>query len=352
MRLTGVAVWRCFVRTNFNNNMKRKFPISPLSLLLFVLALGWYGCEVKDDATPTKTAPTGLETITVAGITGSGAFISCNIASNGGEDLISKGVIYSSTNNAPTETDGTEFTTSGTDVAAFTVTLTGLVGNTKYYVRAFAKNSVGYGLGPVKEFTTLNDGSAGTVTDIDGNVYSAITIGTQTWMKSNLKVKRYRNGGSIQANLSSTQWKGTSAPAYASYNDNSSNDASYGKLYNWYTVSSGSVCPTGWHVPSETEWNTLTDFLGGDLAGGKMKSVSNLWTAPNVNATNSSGFSALPGGRRVGSDGSYSGLGTSGLWWTSNTSVPLAILIENATTKVLAVDPEKRDGLSIRCIKD
>jgi uncharacterized protein (TIGR02145 family) len=209
----------------------------------------------------------------------------------------------------------------------------------------------------VKEFTTLNGGSSGgTVTDIDGNVYSTVTIGTQTWMKSNLKVKRYRNGGTISTNLSNTQWQNTSSPACAIYDDNSSNDDTYGKLYNWYTVNSGDLCPAGWHVPSDNEWTTLGDFLGGaGNAGGKMKATVSLWASPNSSATNSSGFTALPGGIRDSSDGFFKEKGSYGNWWSATSfgsSDAIMRYIGNSSGTLGADSYPKKHGFSVRCIKD
>ncbi len=156
-----------------------------------------------------------------------------------------------------------------------------------------------------------------TVMDIDGNTYQTVQIGTQVWMKENLKVSRYRNGDPIPTNLSNSAWQAATTGAYAIYNNNAANDTTFGKLYNWYAVAdSRNLCPAGWHVPSDAEWTTLEDYLGGGLvAGGKMKTTTD-WQSPNTGATNESGFSGLPGGLRDGS-GSYYNVGYFGYWWSS-----------------------------------
>ncbi|MFN5305549.1 MAG: FISUMP domain-containing protein, partial [Bacteroidota bacterium] len=163
---------------------------------------------------------------------------------------------------------------------------------------------------------TLNYGS---MTDQDGNVYKTIVIGTQEWMAENLRAKTYRNGVAIPLVTDSAQWaanynNGTTLPMMCWYNNDSATYACpYGKLYNWYAVtSSNNVCPTGWHVPSDAEWTTLTTFLGGEnVAGGKMKSTgTQYWASPNT-ADNSSGFSGLPGGFRS-YDGSFGYIGLNG----------------------------------------
>jgi uncharacterized protein (TIGR02145 family) len=199
-------------------------------------------------------------------------------------------------------------------------------------------------------------GTGNTVTDIDGNVYNTVTIGTQVWMKENLKVSKYKNGDVIPTNLDSAAWYTTPSGAFAIYNNDAANNTIYGKLYNWYAVADPrGLCPTGWHVPSDAEWTTLENFLGGrSVAGGKMKAVSSLWQSPNTGATNESGFSGLPGGSR-GYHGPYLNVGTYGLWWSS-TEVSSA----NAWFRTLyyysgisdRYYSGKQGGFSVRCLRD
>ena len=137
----------------------------------------------------------------------------------------------------------------------------------------------------------------GSMTDQQGNVYKTIVIGTQEWMAENLKTTVYRNGNAIDNIIDNTQWIGLTTGAWASYNNDSQYDCPYGKLYNWFAVADPRhVCPTGWHEPTDAEWTTLTDYLGGEeVAGGKMKSAgTQYWIGPNTDATNESGFSGLP----------------------------------------------------------
>ena len=157
------------------------------------------------------------------------------------------------------------------------------------------------------------DGSSGatTVTDIDGNVYNTVTIGTQVWMKENLKTTKYRNGETILNTASfSDQW---------AYGDNESNIPVYGRLYTWYAATNfRGLCPTGWHVPTDAEWTLLTDYLGGEVvAGGKMKEAGTAhWNSPNTGADNSSGWTALPGGYRD-FNGTFLSIGSYGYWWSA-----------------------------------
>jgi uncharacterized protein (TIGR02145 family) len=195
----------------------------------------------------------------------------------------------------------------------------------------------------------------GTVTDIDGNVYKTVKIGTQVWMKENLKVSRYQNGDQIPTNLSDNEWEKTTSGAFAIYNNDAANNTTYGKLYNWYAVVDGrNVCPVGWHVPSDQEWTTLENYLGGEIvAGGKMKAKTG-WKPPNTGATNESGFSGLPGGGR-NYDGTYDDIDFYGFWWSST-----EYSTSNAWFRYLYYDNGssirnfngKQNGFSVRCLRD
>ena len=172
----------------------------------------------------------------------------------------------------------------------------------------------------VLAFLTSKD-QAQTVQDIDGNVYNTVTIGTQVWMKENLKVTHYRNGDIIPNDTSTALWAGLSTGARCYYNnDSATNKNVYGGLYNWYCVNDvRKLCPLYWHVPSDLEWTTLTTFLSGEtVAGGKMKETgTNHWLTPNTGATNESNFTALPGGYRF-SDGTFYLIGLFSNWWSSS----------------------------------
>ncbi len=164
---------------------------------------------------------------------------------------------------------------------------------------------------------------AQTVTDIDGNVYNTVTIGTQTWMKENLRAIHYNNGDTIPNITDSTQWANDLLGAYCSYNNSINTANIYGKLYNWFTVvDNRKLCPTGWHVPSSAEWHTMSFYLGGgDSAGGALKETDTLhWNNPNVGATNSSGFTGLPGGSRHAYS-FFNDIGVWGFWWNTDSNI-------------------------------
>lgn len=199
------------------------------------------------------------------------------------------------------------------------------------------------------------DDDKSTVTDIDGNVYQTVTIGTQTWMVENLKVTRYRNGDAIPTVTDGTEWSNLTTGAYCDYENTASNSTIYGKLYNWYAVAdSRNIAPPGWHVASDAEWTTLITFLGGkDVAGGKLKEKGTAhWPSPNVGATNETGFSALPGGYYLVGLFLYQGL--YGNWWSSAEDSSLAwcwgMVFYNAGVFHYWDDPS--NGYSVRCVRD
>ena len=200
---------------------------------------------------------------------------------------------------------------------------------------------------------------AQTVKDIDGNVYKTITISSQVWMAENLKTTKYQNGDLIGTTTPVTlDIENDSIPKFQWANGgNENNVATYGRLYTWYTVSDNrNICPTGWHVPSDTEWTTLTTYPGGErVAGGKLKETGTThWLSPNTGATNESGFTALPGGYR-GYNGSFALVGKDGYWWSSTeSSIYLAYYrsMYNNTNFVSRNDTDKQNGYSVRCLRD
>jgi uncharacterized protein (TIGR02145 family) len=195
--------------------------------------------------------------------------------------------------------------------------------------------------------------------DGDGNLYYAVTIGTQTWMTENLKTTKYNDGTNIPLVIDSIAWSNLTTPAYCWYNnDEATYKNVYGALYNWHAVNTGKLCPIGWHVPTDEEWTTLTTYLGGEsVAGGKLKEVGIAhWTDPNTGATNEVGFTALPGGFRF-YNGEFRVIGLWGLWWSTTTYKYHASLAYCRGTGFLAYQvyneaSNKQCGKSVRCVKD
>ncbi|OFY53192.1 MAG: hypothetical protein A2X22_10910 [Bacteroidetes bacterium GWF2_49_14] len=192
--------------------------------------------------------------------------------------------------------------------------------------------------------TIQNQGQ--TESDIDGNVYHTVTIGTQVWMVENLKTTRYSDGSIV--------------PRVSTYNETTNADTinTYGRLYDWDAALH--ACPDGWHVPSDAEWTILADYLGGhDVAGGKMKEAGTVhWKSPNTGANNYSGFTALPGGYRFAS-GTFFSMGVLGMYWSSTTET-LASAGRGAWRRLMSAnnielnryDYGKVNRLSVRCLKD
>jgi uncharacterized protein (TIGR02145 family) len=195
--------------------------------------------------------------------------------------------------------------------------------------------------------------STPSINDIDGNSYKTKKIGTQIWMLENLKVTKYKNGDLIPHVQDSTQWSNLTTGAWCYYE----NDPTKGILYNWYAVNdSRGIAPEGWHVPSDVEWSTLSDYLGGDqTSGNKMKSKSG-WIS-NGNGSNTSGFSALPGGLR-NDIGGFQYRDYFGYWWTSTESSTFSNTWANVCALYFNDDLLDRFenfkiyGYSVRCIKD
>jgi uncharacterized protein (TIGR02145 family) len=194
------------------------------------------------------------------------------------------------------------------------------------------------------------------ITDIDGNTYKTVTIGTQTWMAENLKVTKYNDGIAIPNVTDNTEWKELTTGALCDYGNTPSNSETYGKLYNWHAVNTGKLCPTGWHVPSDAEWTELTDYLGGrSVAGGKLKETGTTHLAsPNTGATNETGFTALPGGFR-GYDGAFYYIGYHGYWWSAtengSNNAWYRLMGFNFST-VARHNYYKELGVSVRCVRD
>jgi uncharacterized protein (TIGR02145 family) len=224
--------------------------------------------------------------------------------------------------------------------------------------------------------------AGGVVADYENNVYNTIKIGTQVWMAENLKTTKYNDGTAIPNITVDATWMAATAGAYSDYNNTPSNSTTYGRLYNWYAVDNNSttrvasnggknVCPTGWHVPTDAEWATLTDYLtnngygyqgsGSDI--GKSMATTFGWntnpTAGNIGndqtSNNSSGFSGLPGGYRKADTGTFFGMGFGGYWWSSP-----AMDASSSWNRTLFLNfPNvyryggiKTHGHSVRCLKD
>lgn len=292
-----------------------------------------------------------VATTAVSEITTSSAISGGTISNDGGTAINSKGIVWST---APNPTIAlTTKTNEGTGSDVFTSTVTGLLPSTTYYLRAYAINNAGVGYGNEINFTTL--APATPVTDVEGNSYETIAINTQIWTKSNLNVSKYRNGDTIPQVTDAATWQSLTTGAWCYYENDTANGPVYGKLYNWYAVNDPrGLAPVGYHIPSNSEWTTLINFLGGvSVAGGALKEMgTSHWTNPNIGATNSSNFTALPGGWRK--DGLFDLKGSWGFWWSStevgNNAYEFNLYYYLSSTNQNNFD--KHYGYSIRCVRD
>lgn len=227
-----------------------------------------------------------------------------------------------------------------------------------YTFRVYAYNTVGNSLTYSNEINI-------TTNSID---YPDVTIGNQIWLNFNLDVTTYRDGTPIPQVTDPTAWESLTTGAWCYYNNDPANGSTYGKLYNWFAVAgihdtnpstpNKILAPTGWHVPTDTEWTTLTTFLGGEqVAGGKMKSTgTSLWLTPNTGATNEYGFTALPGGYRHYGQG-FLEIKSGGFWWSSSEINTMnnawsRSLFNNTGAAYRYDSGYEAHGYSVRCIKD
>ena len=304
-----------------------------------------------------------LSTDTVSSISHTTAISGGSIIDSGGTSISAYGVCWNTTG-MPTLLDST--TVDGSGMGGYVSYLSGLMPNTTYFVRAYATNGIGTSYGNEIQFTTLPDPISlivcgNSVSDYDGNVYNVVLIGTQCWMKENLKTTSDALGNSITRYC---------------YNNETDSCEVYGGLYDWYTMMNGAtssntvpsgvqgICPTGWHIPSDEEYKILEGSVDSQYdypdsewdeygwrgfdVGTNLRSTSG-WSANN-NGNDTYGFSALPGGYRHGS--SYL-LGSQGLWWSSTQYTST-----NAWQRTLSTNQIYRGSFnkwrqySVRCIKD
>jgi uncharacterized protein (TIGR02145 family) len=309
-----------------------------------------------------------LTTIAASSVTTTTATSGGNITDDGGATIIARGICWSTSAN-PTIADS--ITTDGTGAGTFTSALTGLTANTTYNVRAYATKSAGTAYGNQVSFTT---NSGDTITDLDGNVYHTVNIGTQTWMIENLKTTRYNDGTAIPTVTDNNTWSSLTIGAYCWYNNDSTTYKNlYGALYNWYTVNTGKLAPIGWHVPTDSEWTTLENYLlangynyDGSTSGNfyaKSLAATTNWTTDtgsiagtignDLSKNNSTGFSALPGSYRGVNGFSYGAL--IGFWWSStegSTSSAWSRYLYYGDNSLYRGGISKNFGFSVRCVKD
>ena len=304
--------------------------------------------DPADLATLTTTAYSSLDVTTVV----SGG----NITSDGNGAITERGVCWSTTS-GPTVSDSK--TSDGIDIGSYTSNVSGLTAGTTYYLRAYATNSAGTAYGNEITFNSM-------VADMDGNKYHTVYIGTQMWTVENLTNTTFNNGDAIPTtNSPGDDISGEATPVYQwparDYNFNDIS-AEYGRMYTWYVASdSRNVCPTGWHVPTNAELESLKTYLGGEaVAGGKLKEAGEThWLTPNTSATNETGFTALPAGDRLptGGAGAFVNTFERGYFWSSDVdsfdpSLSFGQTLNYDDAAMVQNGYNPKAGVSIRCTKD
>lgn len=300
-------------------------------------------------ATVTTTAVTNLTSI--AGVSGG------NVTSDGGAPVTARGIVWATTTNPTIEGS---HTSNGSGAGTFTSNLTGLSNGTVYYVRSYATNKVGTAYGNEIQIITP-------VTDVEGNVYKTTLIGNQVWMAENLRTTKYRDNTNIPNVSDSVAYLTLTGPAYSWYRNNAANKP-MGALYSWYTVATGNLCPQGWHVPTNAEFQTMevvagvpadsVEFWGwrGNGVGTKLK--DNLgWL--NTNGTNTFGFSGQGTGYRAWNNAEFRGKNEISYYWSATDDAVNAKPTVAYYRRLDAVSPYiykattgKAGGKSVRCIKN
>lgn len=317
-----------------------------------------------DSITYSPGGPPGtplLATRSPMAITGSCGLVGSLITDEGASLVTSTGVCWG-LNPEPTVADAVIAT--GIPYLSTFAVLNGLAPNTTYFARAFATNGNGTAYGNQVQFTTTAEGLSswldsvityGTMTDQNGHVYPTVIIGGREWMAENLRSTTYANGAAIANVTMDGAWTTLGTGAWCHYRNNPAFDVPYGKLYNWYAVNdSRNVCPTGWHVPTDADWTALADSLGGWLVAGAALKSTVLWY-PTNSATNTSGFSALPGGDRIYVDGTFDTAAYDGYWWTAttfSTNSAWGRSMGNESINLTRTDYQKKSGFSVRCVRD
>lgn len=218
----------------------------------------------------------------------------------------------------------------------------GLSKGTIYHFRVVAKNSGGISYGNDRVFSTLLD----SVSDICGNKYYTVKIGTQIWMSEDLKTTKLNDGTSL--NVSNRYlWNKEQIPACCHQDED--HYYRFGLLYNYYCVQTGKLCPTGWHVSSEAEWGILKKYLGESEPAHKIRSFEG-WESAGNNTTNESGFSAMGGGMMYSGYNQFRDFKKKGYWWVSDPYVGIILNEGNGEIGRNSFSPS--DGLSVRCIRD
>jgi uncharacterized protein (TIGR02145 family) len=340
-------------------------------MFIFAISILLFSSCKKEEPKP------GVITQPVSAVSRTAALFKGTVVPTDSGSVVEAGFCWS-TGNEPTISDdhgGADYWEGHNEIY---LDKTGLLSGTKYYMRAFAKTTDGAVYGKVVSFSTKPMTykksfnpllSYGAVSDIDGNSYKTIQIGAQLWMAENLKTTRLNDGSAISLVPDIDSWNHLLTPGYCWYeNDEAFYGNLYGALYNWYSVGTGLLCPTGWHVPDEADWKELKMYLGmtneqaellfgiaGTNEGDKIKESGSVnWAEGGKGGTNESGFTALPGGVRKAGAPIYAAEGIVANWWSSTARLTAWCHgVAYDASGIWRSDMYLKDyGLNVRCIKD
>jgi uncharacterized protein (TIGR02145 family) len=352
------------------NILSMNYSHKILLYCIIVFSILFNGCKKEE----TEKLPF-VTTRIVESVRRTSAWVSGSASLPETDTIIAIGFCWN-TKSTPTLHDN--FTYEGAWLNDFSSFIQGLAPNTTYYLRAYVSCLKGVYYGNERIFTTMQASSGirfnsgltyGTVSDIEGNIYKTIVIGTQTWMAENLRATKYNDNSEIPLVTDVGEWRHLTAPGYCWYENNADIYKNlYGAYYNWYAVKTGKLCPAGWHVSSDQEWKTLEMYLGmaqgpadfwydrGTNEGERLKeSGTDNWVSDGYTGTNDTGFTGLPSGTRKPYDEDFTGEGYVGYWWTStggDYSWAIHHGLWSYNSKVWRNTYEKIAGCNVRCIKD
>jgi uncharacterized protein (TIGR02145 family) len=342
------------IQTKFIVNeaaLKRSKLNNILCAICTVISLLLNSCNKDEISLPT------VSTISVTNIATITATSGGNILTDGGNAIVTSGICWSLKQN-PSINDSITIDKSRNN--EYSSSLSGLLPNTTYYLKAYATNSKGTAYGNEISFKTnpLTEYPK-TVTDSDGNLYHTVRVNNQVWLIENLRSTKYRNGDPIINITEEGDWSKTEKGAYCWYRNKPEEFSEYGILYNLYAITdSRSIAPKGCHVPSLSEYRVLIASLGGiNVAGGKLKEPGFVhWESPNNTDSNPSNFNALPGGYR-NFNGGFNFVYQTGTWWSSSLYLPgkrsaYGINLGNKVTNVGLQCFLEPIGAYVRCLID
>jgi uncharacterized protein (TIGR02145 family) len=303
---------------------------------------------LQADVAFSRLAPPTMDTDSISSITATGATFHGKYTSDGGSPVTHLWFRYGLTAGNLVDSVAVTGTTS-----PFTKAVTTLTGGSVYYVAVFGKNAAGTASGDTMSFTAAAPFACGNTVTFDGYSYRTATVAGECWFVDNLRTTVLNDGTPIPgAGESNVTWKAYTTPAQCVYNDDPSNLTTYGRLYNYFAVQSGKLCPSGWHVSSRADWDAVQAAYPGTAATALKSSSSD---SPAWNGTNTSGFSVLPAGTRHAFDGSFDQISSQGYFWdVPATGNPYAYGFWNGSTISLAsyLSSAWSYGNSIRCVQD